>query len=76
MTQKIARWDIRETAKWAAKNKGLAVIVSAFLGIGGVASVMGILKVDIPVLNWSLAIFFWGFAAFLIRQALFGKNEE
>lgn len=76
MTQKIARWDIRETAKWAAKNKGLAVLVSLFLGIGGVASVMGMLKVDIPVLNWLLAVFFWGFAAFLIRQVLFGKSGE
>jgi hypothetical protein len=75
MKQKIARWDLRSTSKWAEKNKARALIVSLFLSVGGIASVMGMLRIDVPVLNWSLALFFWGIATFLISCTFFGRND-
>ncbi|HPQ50114.1 MAG: hypothetical protein KDJ26_05490 [Alphaproteobacteria bacterium] len=76
MSKKIARWDLRETAKWVRQNKYLAGLATIFLIAAGVVSALGMLKWNAPILNWSFAAFLWAGSVFLLIQILKRNDKE
>ena len=58
MSKKIARWDLRETAKWVRGKTNISRIgQQIFLIAAGVVSARDA-QMECPILNWSFAAFY------------------
>ena len=73
---KYSRADFRNSLDFFAKYPSVSIVWGLVMIGGGIASVLGYLKAQEPILQWALALFLWSMAGVAFFYATRGKRNS